>query len=154
MKRQRNSREKAGFTLPELLTVICIISILMASSFGALMRARALAKQVKASTQLRELVNAYTQYYITYNAWPSGLANVQDKDLTEDDIRPLFDPTMNPNGIIFLKYNPTAMNRGFLDPWKRSYRVSFGAEGSARGGDRGKNVIQTTVALPKRYIPE
>ena len=63
----------SAFTLPELLTVIAIVALLMTASVGSLNRARFFAKRTKAEVQLRELVNAWKQYYTTYGAWPQSI---------------------------------------------------------------------------------
>lgn len=142
-------RSKAGFTLPELLTVVTIIALLMMASFGALTRARVLAKRTKAEAQLRELINAYEQYYATYGDWPSFIQAGRAVDVDSKILRPLTDPNYtseNPRGIVFLNINHTDE---FLDPWKGKYKLMF--ETGTSGGDRNKTAFEATVALPRRF---
>lgn len=144
----------AGFTLPELLAVVCIIALLMTASFGALARARKMAKETKAEVQLRELVNAWTQYYTTYEEWPSNMEGARDVDATAVLLAPLTDAKHadNPYGIVFLNYSGTGSYR---DPWGQIYRLSTssGSGGSSSGRDKGITTLETTVALPRRYVP-
>lgn len=138
-----------GFTLPELLTVVTIIALLMMASFGALTRARVLAKRTKAEAQLRELINAYEQYYATYGDWPSFIQTGHALKVNSNVLRPLTDPNYaaeNPSGIVFLNINHTDE---FLDPWKRPYELMF--ETGKSGGDRNKTAFEATVALPRRF---
>lgn len=148
------SRNIAGFTLPELLAVVCIIALLMTASFGALARARKMARITKAEVQLRELVNAWTQYYTTYEEWPSNMEGARDVDATAVLLGPLTDANHgdNPYGIVFLNYSGTGPYR---DPWGQIYRLSTssGSGGSSSGRDKGVTILETTVALPRRYIP-
>ena len=140
---------KSAFTLPELLTVITILSLLMMASFGSLARARALAKRAKGETQLRELVSAWQQYFTTYEAWPRSLAG-QTISASASTLSPLIDPDDSDNeyGIVFYNFSGTG---SFDDPWGNPYRLKFG---SVRTGgssqDRSTTAFETTVALPRR----
>ncbi len=149
MKLMKRLHSKDGFTLVELLTVICILVLLMSASFGALTRARELAKVSKASAQLRELVNAWTQYYTTYWAWPDRVEGAKDEEVTDKLLGPIIDSNDDNNeyGIVFLSYTPGAGK--YYDPWGSPYRLSFGRKGRT-SGERGKTVYETTISIPKR----
>ena len=147
------SRRSAGFTLPELLAVVCIISLLMTASFGALARARKMARITKAEVQLRELINAWTQYYTTYEEWPSNMEGARDVDATGVLLAPLTDANHadNPYGIVFLNFSGSGPYR---DPWGQMYRLSTSSGGnSSSGREKGLTILETTVALPKRIVP-
>ena len=139
---------KNGFTLPELLTVITIIALLMMASFGALTRARVLAKRAKGEAQLRELVNAWQQYYVTYGQWPSSIRPGQVVIANGSTLKPLTDPNDSNNkyGVVFFNFDGTG---AFNDPWGNAYQIAF--EASASGSDRNTTAFETSVALPRRY---
>jgi prepilin-type N-terminal cleavage/methylation domain-containing protein len=140
-------KRTSGFTLPELLTVIAIIALLMMASFGALSRARELGKRAKSEAQLRELVNAWQQYYVTYGKWPSRLNGQDDVEANATTLAPLTDPDDSDNeyGVVFLNAD---ISGKLLDAWGNAYRLSF--ESSSSGNDRNKIVFETSVALPRR----
>lgn len=145
----------AGFTLPELLTVIAIIALLMMASFGSLRRARELAKRTKAEAQLRELVNAWEQYFVTYGKWPSSLDGQKNVTTTANNLKPITDPSDSNNnlGIVFLNFEPTARDHSeFRDPWGKAYRLSFESSRRQSGNDdRSTTAFEATVALPRRF---
>lgn len=138
----------AGFTLAELLTVVTIIALLMMASFGALSRARVLAKRTKAEAQLRELVNAWQQYYVTYGQWPSSIRPGQTVIANSSTLSPLINPNDSNNkyGVVFFNFDGTG---AFNDPWGNAYQLGF--EASAAGSDRNTTAFETTVALPRRF---
>lgn len=139
-----------GFTLAELLTVMCIIALIMTASFGAATKAREMGKKTKAEVQLRELVNAWTQYYQTYGKWPSGLSGAQMVETTSQMLSPLTDPDDSENGFGIVFYNYSGKG-DFKDPWGNPYLLSFGRPTSATGA-RAMTTFETTIALPRRNI--
>ncbi len=149
MKRDLQIKFCGGFTLPELMTVICIVALLMTASFGAMSKARELAKKAKASAQLRELVNAWTQYLTTYKEWPNGLSGATDQEVSDNLLAPLIDAGENELGIVFLNYTPGAGS--YNDPWGEPYRLSFGMKRN-ENSDRNKTAYETTISLPGSYI--
>jgi prepilin-type N-terminal cleavage/methylation domain-containing protein/prepilin-type processing-associated H-X9-DG protein len=70
MRRERYGlRSRAGFTLVELLVVIAILSILSAMLLPTLGRALSAARDLKCSSQMRQLWLASSQYSDDYNDW-------------------------------------------------------------------------------------
>lgn len=140
-----------GFTLAELLAVMLIISLLMTASFGSLFRARELAKRAKAEAELREMVNAWGQYYTTYWKWPASVGNGREVDVTANLLAPLTDPANGDNkyGIVFLNFSGTG---AYTDPWGGTYRLTFRSPRSSGSGsnDRSMTIQEATVALPGR----
>ena len=144
--RPRNS----AFTLPELLTVIAIVALLMTASVGSLNRARFFAKRTKAEVQLRELVNAWKQYYTTYGTWPKSISPGRPNPVTAELLGPLSDPdnSDNKDGVVFFNYSGSS---DLVDPWNTPYRLSFGEAEAA--DDRYLTTFEMTVALPRRDLP-
>lgn len=140
-----SAARKSGFSLPELLVVIAIIGLLMTASFGSMARAREQAKRTKAEAQLRELVNAWQQYYTTYGKWPwTG-----ERDTTAATLDPIVNPDSPNNdfGLVFFNFSGTG---AFNDPWGTPYRLTFGVPGNG-DSERNLTTFETTVALPRRY---
>lgn len=150
MARAQRLRASA-FTLPELLTVIAIVALLMTASVGSLNRARALAKRTKAEVQLRELVNAWKQYYTTYGEWPASISQGRFTPATAQLLAPITNPenSDNKDGIVFFNYSGSG---DMVDPWNTPFRLSFGTVDS--DGDRFLTTFETTVALPRRELPK
>ncbi len=64
------ARHSSGFTLIELITVIAIISVLMALLFPHLAAARENARRQEAATNLKTAMNACLQYKSDYGKYP------------------------------------------------------------------------------------
>ncbi len=62
MQFNRNSGQRPGFTLVELLTVIAIIGILVALIIPAVGKAKELAQMQKASSNLRQITLGYLTF--------------------------------------------------------------------------------------------
>ncbi len=139
-------RTRSGFTLIELMTVICILALLMTASFGSLRKARELAKKAKAETQLRELVNACSEYFVTYNQLP--IENARDMEVNASLLEPLTSADGNTYGIVFLNFSGTG---NYNDPWGSPYRITTGV--SSASADRFTTVQEATIALPRCFEP-
>jgi prepilin-type N-terminal cleavage/methylation domain-containing protein len=148
LARKSASSRKSAFTLPELLTVITISALLMMATFGAISRARVMARRAKCEAQLRQLVSAWEQYYSTYGKWPRRVDG-RTVDTTVSNLRPIFDAkdADNEYGVVFLNFTGT---EDFKDPWGTPYRLTFDSVRSTGSQDRNKTAFETTVALPVR----
>ncbi|RMD76321.1 MAG: DUF1559 domain-containing protein, partial [Lentisphaerae bacterium] len=74
-KGRKESLNKPRFTLIELLIVVTIITILAALLLPALSRARAMARQVKCSSHLKQLGVALALYADDYEGVQYGAAS-------------------------------------------------------------------------------
>ena len=66
---------RKGFTLIELLVVIAIIAILASILFPVFAQARAKARQVQCSSNLRQLATAFAMYTSDYDDMMPGQPN-------------------------------------------------------------------------------
>jgi len=138
-----------GFTLIEMLVVLLMIALLFGMITGSLYTARKRARITRAEAQLRELLNAWGQYYL-YN---NDRAGFNLGDLPGQAFEPMSEakltPLTTPDG-----YNITIMagiqfRDGFyLDPWRRPYQVKFDTtSGSGLGAVQKPAVFRTTVSF-------
>ena len=135
---------REGFTLAEMLVVIVIIAILIGMMGGAFIQARNVAKRGRGETQLRELVKAWNDYYLTYGTFPPKMN--QTVEMSYDTLQPLFasDLADNPKGIAFLSLN-IASGAKYCDPWGNPYNITFGQQQAPH-----ESALRISVSFPDR----
>ena len=126
---------KKGFTLIEMLIVIVVIAILASMLLGAFMQARHLARKTKADAQLRELISAWHQYYVTYidgepdGKWPTFVNKTPDGyvPMKYANLKYLISPDENPRKLVFLNVTLKTNNNNeeYKDPWGNVYQINF-----------------------------
>src|SRR5258708_33207798 len=70
--------ERVGFTLLELLVVICIISILLGLTLAGVQYARAAAAKAQCNDRLRQLGLALHNYHSQHGIFPPGVRRPPD----------------------------------------------------------------------------
>ncbi|MDD5706109.1 MAG: type II secretion system protein [Kiritimatiellae bacterium] len=150
MKRRDKSFLIFGFTLVELLTVITIIGILAGMVGVSVTRARIFARRAKAETQLRQMIDAWLQYFQLEGEWPATLAGRSDVPMNYETLIPLIEP--DPKGIVLLNVNlvktPKEPNPPYRDPWGTAYRLTFG--GNIQSQIKAQTALRTSIAFPNR----
>lgn len=94
-----------GFTLIEILTVICIIVLLIGLLSPALRKAREQANIQKAKAMISSLEVAVNMYYTDIGSYPAALSDLMD--------------TTNPRAPYMDNKDYVAPD--FLDPWRNVY---------------------------------
>ena len=133
-----------GFTLVELLAVIVLISILLMATGLSVRKALLLAKNTKAESECRELVNALLSYRSTYGEWP-GNHPQGEVEATESVLKPLISAADNARGLVFL--NLTLADSAWNDPWGKPSRIAF-PDGSPEV--TRPTALETCVSFPFR----
>ena len=157
--RRRCVKRRRGFTLVEMMLVIALAATLMAMLASSLLQARNAARRAKAESELREMVNAFIQYFNTYGEWPPN-APADETDVSEEFLQPLLDPNdgANPLGVVFLNKTFTEIERArsrnkygkeyYLDPWMVTYKMSFSTAETSGEGSANKIKHTTSIWFP------
>ena len=137
----------SGFSLIELLAVIVIISVLIGMLGGAYISARNYARRGRAETQLRELVKAWNEYYVTYGSFPY----TGQQAMTTTTMAALF-AAGNARAIPFLSISsrdfhvvPAQGDPCYTDPWGNPYYITFGS-----GQAPQEVALRIAVSFPNR----
>ncbi len=147
---------RSGFTLVEMLTVVVIISLLLATSASSLSKARLIARRTKAQSEMSELLNAIQQYITQF-----GMADAwSGRQLASQGV---LDPLVNnPAKIVFFNLNFTGDTEtleggsALNDPWGNPYFLHFGGgtsgtiglSGGGGGGNDKTIAIRTSISFP------
>lgn len=143
------------------MMVIALAATLMAMLTSSLLQARNQGRRAKAEAQLREMVNAFIQYYNTYGEWPPNVS-ATEAPISEELLQPLLDPAHGANtlGIVFLNktFHEVERTRSqrlhggiyYLDPWNQPYQMAFGTVESAGEGAENRTVQTTSVWFPNK----
>jgi prepilin-type N-terminal cleavage/methylation domain-containing protein/prepilin-type processing-associated H-X9-DG protein len=100
-----NSRRR-GFTLTEVLVVICIISVMVALLLFAIPSAREASRRVQCQTKMRNVASGLVAYTDRNNAFPPAGVFFEDPRATDPTTSVLASALGNPGGI-----PATALNR-------------------------------------------
>jgi len=139
LARPATGRAARGFTLIELLTVIAIIGILAAISFGVIVGVQKMSTEAKAKAQLSAINLALESYKAIYGDYPM----TNQPQLMFDALMGRYGPQMNPitppdkpllgDLSVFTLTNPTLVTTPganmLVDPWGNYYRYVYKAAG-------------------------
>ncbi len=128
-------RDRAGFTLTELLMVMMVMTILYCIALSAIRAVDRTARKTAARAELKSIETAFKQYYAHYQNWPGVLA-----DDTADRTDMLIDAPLatvlngtcdnsrgrddggNPDKMIFIEFSRMTNDGVPLNPWGASGR--------------------------------
>ena len=72
-RRSFSCRGSAGFTLVEIMIVVCIIGMLAAVAIPSMRKSRVMSQVAAVSNDLRVLSDAFNQYSIEHGGYPGGV---------------------------------------------------------------------------------
>jgi len=117
---------KDGFTLLEMLTVIGILGILMASAFTGIAQAQRQGRVAKAQGEIRQIVNAWFAYEAAHDAWPAELA-MDGVPFPAAESHPalkiLLGKAENADGELRVYLNMPIRGGFLMDPWGKPYEL-------------------------------
>jgi prepilin-type N-terminal cleavage/methylation domain-containing protein len=140
-------RRNSGFTLIEMLTVIGMLGILMATAATGISRARVQARIAKANTEIRQLIGAWMAYEAAYDGWPVELPSSGTAiEATQSTLKELLGE--GENKVVFL--NAQMVQGAFRDPWGMPYQIRF----SPSSVDAVEETFSTAISFPNRNRPK
>ena len=121
MKKRKTERRRAGFTLVEMLVVICVITVLIGLTASATFSARQKAYTAAAHQECEQIAAAFKAYWLAKGKWPT----------TANDWTPLDKNNMkkilggDDDGIVYLALDDTQFEPDgtYVDPWGNPYQI-------------------------------
>ena len=127
----------------EIMVVLVVISIMVGLLFPALMAARERARQNRAQSEVYELQKAWQVYYMAYETLPSYTA------MTPAATQLL--GGQNPQGIVFMEFDPKELADGYRDPWKQHYKLDLAPVEQVRTRWSFQSRVQCVNAQRSKY---
>ena len=119
--REQTPPRKRGLTLVEMLTVLFVVSILVAFVTGTARYASRAAETRRAEADLHLLADALERYYLRFGDYPETVGNDARALLSHRQPLPGHTGT-DPNADFYYFSNSLPRTFTALDPWGESYR--------------------------------
>ena len=142
---------KRGFTIVELMVVVAVIAVLLATLSFSIAGARERARIQKAQAEVKSL----TQAILGYENYAKGfeLKAMRDVDATRDSLAFLFGSgaSVNGNSLPVLFMASIQAGGKINDPWGTPYKVRITPNGNEVKLGTGLETMRTGYYLPNFY---
>jgi len=138
MEERFTERRRPGFTLVEMLVVICVITILVGLTASATFSARQKAYTATAHQECEQIAAAFKSYWLAHareknkekRGWPAPFNDpngVDWTDLNKDNMKGILGDESNGDGIVYLALddNQFETDRTYVDPWGNPYQIKI-----------------------------
>ena len=157
MKAKTKRSGNPGFTLIEILTVVCIITLLIGLTANAAFSARQKANKAAATTEAEQVSAAFKAYQIRHHEWPVSQAGAW-VPLTRKNLAKLIgdanDPAGNKTVLLDipdsrfetgLDHNGSPVSDAYCDPWGNVYEVWINKADETDDKNKGEAGTMTSV---------
>ena len=145
---------RAGFTLIEILVVVCIITILIGLTASATFSARQKVYTATATTEAEQLAAAFKSYRLADNDgnWPFD-THGNWAAATKTSLENLLG---GDGKYVFLNLSDDRFEDDeFRDPWGNAYQIRTFAPGEGDDGESGEielqEIVEVVVSFPNQY---
>lgn len=114
-------RRTAGFTLVEILVVICVITVLIGLTASATFSARQKAYTAAAHQECEQIAAAFKAYWLANGAWPISASDW--KNLDKDNMRTILGDKGAGPVYLALDDNQFETDGTYVDPWGNPYQI-------------------------------
>lgn len=140
---------KRAFTLVEMIVVVAVIAILMASIGASVYKAQLRSRIARAEAESNEITNAIRAYE---NFVDTGIPERNNVDADESSLGFILgDGTDRAGNKVPVLYNASLVAGKIRDPWGTPYKVRVNSAGAEDANDQVARGMETGVFLPNRY---
>jgi prepilin-type N-terminal cleavage/methylation domain-containing protein len=140
---------KRAFTLVEMIVVVAVIAILMASIGASVYKAQLRSRIARAEAESNEITNAIRAYE---NFVDTGIPERNNVDADESSLGFILgDGTDRAGNKVPVLYNASVVAGKIRDPWGTPYKVRVNSAGAEDANDQVARGMETGVFLPNRY---
>ena len=143
MNERHTERRRAGFTLVEMLVVICVITILIGLTASATFSARQKAYTATAHQECEQIAAAFKSYWLAKGKWPISAADWTNLD--KNNMKEILGESAD--GVVYLALddNQFETDGTYVDPWGNPYTIMINIDGTDR-------VVKPDVPSSGKYI--
>ena len=123
MKERKPERRRTGFTLVEILVVICVITVLIGLTASATFSARQKAYTAMAHQECEQIAAAFKAYWLANGAWPISAADWKNLDKT--NMKKILGDDGKGPVYLALDDNQFETDETYVDPWGNPYQIKI-----------------------------